>query len=231
MHFLRSLQWLALLTIAPAGRAGQSGERRFSDHPSGFGPCGLKPAWQCQQTAMLSQRDGIARHDVAQLASASPICVVRCKPDLVLGTGLVHDLRRRLRSRRQRASSTVGARRQTKYRQRAISLGSFRSRRPVYCPLLGRQGIGSGRLACASSAPSVHSADGCNLLAARPIASQLQKELPDDGGGGADGAQCHRSHRRKKAKVALFIKFVKFLKAPIKLFRVPITQMLEVADA
>jgi hypothetical protein len=39
----------------------------------------------------------------------------------------------------------------------------------MYCPVLGRYEIGSGRSAFALGAPSVHiSDDGCNFLAAAP---------------------------------------------------------------
>ena len=54
-----------------------------------------------------------------------------------------------MRSRRSRASSTAGARRQAQCRRRASSTGSSRSRRSACCPVRGGRGIGSGRSASA----------------------------------------------------------------------------------
>src|SRR6516225_4219779 len=79
-----------------------------------------------------------------------------------------------MRSRRPRASSTVGARRLERYRRPANSIGPSRSRRSVLHLVQELRGICSNRSSVAWGAPLIRwSNDGAIVLAARPIASLL----------------------------------------------------------
>src|SRR6266567_5618976 len=81
-----------------------------------------------------------------------------------------------MRFRRPRAFSTAGARRQARYRRRANSTDPSRSRRSVLHLVRELRGICSNRSAVAWGAPLIRwSDDGAIVLAARPIASLMER--------------------------------------------------------